>query len=292
MNEVISAVRAFMVILTIPCLAQAGIKDDIAAKEAQIRALQTEVTPLIEPILIKNSDFRVFLSLTPIAEAFNELNSYHQDLRTIRVQSIGRNGNFWRNGGTWCGSYVELDQSDSLYTSAVMSNFSGSIREDGAISLNNRIDVDGKVQLKFQFKGKRIYGPFGSNWCPPGGGVGTSIGVSFEKTIDMQLLLAFSALENLRFVNYKALFISPEKVSVTAQIGLGPIGTIGQPISFDLPNDPIASGSFPLLISNEGKFELPSGYGVRDYYFVLTPTGFTTNKNGITAAWEAKVQFE
>jgi hypothetical protein len=62
-------------------------------------------------------------------------------------------------------------------------------------------------------------------------------------------------------------------------------------MSFTLPAEPIASGTFPLLVGNEGKFELPGG-GNRAYSFVLIPVAFTINKNGITAAWKSTVQFK
>lgn len=274
----------------------AGLKEDVAAKEAEVVKLRAEVEPLTKPIMVASNDIRVFASLSPLVDTVASFNARPQDKRTIRVQSTGRNGHFWRDGDTWCGSYVELDHGNSLRATAVLSNFAAAVRDDGAITLASRATVDGKVQLKFQFKGKRynvyVLGRRVGNACPPGGGVGTSIGVDFDKTVDLVLLAAFSRAADGRSVDYRVGFASPKDISVTAQIGLGPIGTVGHPMSFNLPGDPIASGTFTLLVINEGKFELPGGAGERNYSLVLAPTEFVSNKSGITAAWKSTVQFK
>lgn len=292
------AVAAATAALVVSSPAAAGLKEDLAAKEAQLVALRAEVEPLARPIMVNGSDLRVFISLAPLVNAVSALNSRPQAARTINVQSTGRNGDFWSNGGDWCGSYVELDSGNSLHATAAMSNFSAQVRDDGAIALASRADINGHVQVKFQFKGRRVSQTIGicpacvhTNVCPPGGGVGTSIGVGFSKTIDMQLLMAFARSADGRSVDYRASFVSPKEVSVTAEIGLGPIGTLGQPMSFNLPAGPIASGSIPLLVTNDGKFELPGGAGARVYSLVLTPAEFVAGKNGITAAWKASVRF-
>ncbi len=268
----------------------AGVVDEVAAKEAELVKLRAEVAPLVAPLTVTGADLRVFASLTPLVESVAEINARPPAARLITVRSTGRNGNLWYNGGAWCGSYVKLDESDSLNVKAALSNVAASIRDDGAIALGSRVNIDGHVQVKFQFKGHRIYYPFGS-YCPSGGGVGSSIGVDFKKTLDLQLLLAFARSADGRSIDYKASFVSPKEVKVTAEIEIKPITTLGQPMGFDLPQSPIASGSFPLLISKEGKFELPGG-GERVYSFVLTPAAFVANKDGITGAWKSTVQFK
>jgi len=44
--------------------------------------------------------------------------------------------------------------------------------------------------------------------------------------------------------------------------------------------DPLASGSFPLLLQNSGKFQRPGAAGTKSYDFVLTPQQFTLQRRG------------
>gem|GEM_PF-5967708 len=79
---------------------------------------------------------------------------------------------------------------------------------------------------------------------------------------------------------------------MTAEIGLGPIGKLGQPMKFALPKTPIATGSFPLLVAQEGKFKLPGNAGDRAYSLVFVPKSFVVNRAGVTASWKSTVQFK
>ncbi|HHQ2714190.1 TPA: hypothetical protein ACSPMB_000018 [Pseudomonas aeruginosa] len=284
--------RAIMTALAISVAtgAHAGLQEDIAAKEAAVAELHKTVEPLVAPLLIEGRDVRVFASLSPLVDAMSELANRPAGERTLLMRSY-RNGEFWRNGGTWCGSYVQLDHSDSMKATAVLSDMKGSVAQDGSLLLASRAKIDGKVQLKFQFKGKRVDLLIG-NACPPGGGIGSSIGVDFEKTIDLKLAVGFKQAPDGRSLSYSAAFTNPDKVSVTAEIGLGDIGKIGHPMSFDIPKSPIASGTFPLLIANEGTFKLPAGAGERSYIFALNPVSFTSTQQGIEASWKSAVQFK
>ena len=271
--------------------ARAGLAEDIAAQEARLQQLRQAMVPVVAPLLVNDAQARVFLSLTPVANALAGLNSLPAASRTIVVQSTGRNGHFWSDGD-WCHSYVELDASDSLRARAELSQLKASFREDGGIELGTHAAVRGKVQVKFQFKGKRVrVWPFG-NVCPPGGGVGTSIGVEFAKDLDLGLLLSFARSADGQALAYSARFIRPAEVNVTAQIGLGQVGTIGHPMSFALPGAPIASGTVPLLLGRQGSLRLPGVAQPRTYAFQLTPTAFSTTGQAVTAAWKAKVVFD
>lgn len=283
-------VLANVLLISVTMYVQAGLPDDIAAKEAAIAELRKTVEPLVEPLLIKDTDIRVFASMSPLVDAMNDLASRPEAARMLNILSTSGNGRFWEDGETWCGSYVELDKPDSFRATAVLSNMNGSVAQDGSLLLTTQAKVNGAVQVKFQFRGAR-YRFLGGNVCPPGGGAGTSIGVNFDKTVDLNLSIAFKQAQDGRSLGYTAAFTSPDKVSVTANIGLGPIGTIGQPISFNIPKEPIASGSIPLLIANEGKFEMPSGAGEREYIFAMTPVAFSSTQQGIQASWKTAVQF-
>lgn len=271
--------------------AYAASPAEVSEVEARVAALRAQLTPKVAPLLVKDADLKVFLSLDPLVSAVADLNALPVERRRLIVQSTGGNGYFWHNGGAWCNSYVELDKSDSLSANAVLSNLRADITDNGAIRLTTRADVKGKVQVKFQFKGARISTWLG-NVCPPGGGVGSSIGVSFNQIQDLSLLLAFSLGSNGQTLKYAATFDSPSEIKVTAEIGLQHIGTIGHPMTIAVPKAPIASGEVPLLISTAGKFKRPGDTLEKNYSLTLTPVSFVSNSAGISAAWKAQVDFK
>lgn len=277
--------------------AEAGLKEDIAAKEVEIAGTRAKVDALTSRLLVKDVDARVFLSLSPLVSAVSGLNALPDAGRTVLVRSVGANGRFWQDGETFCNSYAELNSADALQATALLSNFGATMRDDGAIDLAARVAVAGRVQVHVHFMGvrvrPRIFGqPIGGGVCPPGGGAGTSIGVSFDKTKDMAMRLSFAPAPDGRSLAYAASIMAPDKIDVTAQIHLGGVlPTIGHPLDFLIPATPIASGSLPLLFGNEGVFKLPGG-GSRVYSIVLSPKSFVANRTGITAAWKSTIQFK
>jgi len=286
--------RGFLLIAVSGALATgivaAATQEEIGAKRAAVKALHDRLAPRVAPLLVSGSDVRAFVSLAPIVEGIAAIAATPPVTRTIRVQSTGANGKFWENGD-WCHSFVELQSPDAFMATAELTNLVGSILDNGTIQVSTRALARGKAQMKFQFKGMRVRGPLGiGNVCPPGGGVGSSIGVGFDKDLDLVLQVALSRGPDARSVSYSAAFVSPEKVDVTAQIGLGALGTLGHPVSFPLPRTPLASGSFPLLFAQQGKFTLPGG-ATRAYSLALTPQSFVVNRTGVTATWKSAVQF-
>ena len=289
-----SLAAAALLAMAIPALA--GLREDLAAKEAEVATLRQNVAVLTQSLLVKDVDLRTFVSLSPLVEAVAGLNSRPVPGRLINVRSTAANGQFWHDGATWCHSFVELKSADGMWADVVLDNFSANLRDDGGIELNTRAAVNGKVQVKFQFMGPRtnIYalGVKVGNFCPPGGGIGTSIGVGFQKVQPLALLLSFSRAADGRSIAYSVQFTAPAKVDVSAKIGLGAIGTITHPLSLDIPKTPLASGTLPLLFSNEGVFKLPGEAGSRAYSVVLIPKSFVADRKGIVAAWKSTVQFK
>lgn len=289
MNKAIIAWMFALATTVFSTQAFAALEDEVKQKEESVAALRVQVEPLVQPLMNVEDDLKVFVSTQPLVDAFAGFNALPQASREITTRSTGRNGHFWRNGGRWCGSYLELAESDSIKSTAVLSQFTSSVKDDGSIEVGSRVNIEGKGQFKFQFKGRRFQP---GNICPPGGGVGTSIGVFFDKQVDLRLQTFFIPSADGQSVEYRAVFTHPDTVSITAQTRLGQIGTVGVPLSIALPKEPIAQGAFPMLITNQGKFQLPGTDTQREYSFVLTPNGFASTKNGITARWQSTVQFK
>jgi hypothetical protein len=285
------AISAFACVLTCGIAVAANVKDDIAAAQNEVARLSASVKIAAAPLLLKDTDIQVFISTAPIVEAANRLAALPPQSRAVAMLSRARNGYFWSDGATWCNSYVELFDGNALQVRGSLDALSATVADDGAIHLNPTLSVSGHIQFHFHFMGPRIRGPFGigGGVCPPGGGVGTSIGVDFSKGQPIVMRVGFDNSSN-DALHYSVAIISPASIDVTAQVGLGQIGNIGVPQSFDLPRGPIARGEIPLLVKNSGEFQLPDRR-VRKYALVLQPKQFQPSKAGLLASWTAVVEF-
>lgn len=273
--------------------AYAGLAEDLASQEALVAQLRTQTAPAVAPLLVQGADIRVFASLAPLVQAVALLNSALQANRAFTLQSTQAGPRFWQDGATWCNSYAELASNNALNASGYLSQLQAAVQDGGVIELTSRANTQGHMQVHFHFMGPRVRGPLGiGNVCAPGGGVGSSIGVGFQKIQDLAVQLRLTPSPDGQLLNYTAALTSPRTISVTAQIGLQHIGTIGHPLSFDIPQTPLAQGSLPLFISNEGTFTLPGTNKERAYAVALTPKSFLATKNGVVAQWQATAKFK
>ncbi len=267
------------------------IAKDTATQAARLLALQKEVEPLAAPLQSIKSDVRVFASFDPIVAAVAGLNALPAEKRTVSFQSTGANGHFYDNNDL-CNSYIELQSPGDLNAAGALSAFSATAQEDGSLILTAHADTSGHLQAHWQFLGVRVK-PFGigGGTCPPGGGVGGSIGATFNKGLDVSLHVGFAMSSDGQTLTYQASIINPPTVDVTISAGFGNLGNLGIPVSFAMPGGAIASGQFPLLIAAGGKFVVPSEKGPRTYALALKPVSFVATKAGAVAEWNSVVDF-
>jgi hypothetical protein len=264
--------------------------DDLASKQAQLDALRSEVSSQTTRMLVKQVDLQIVFPYAPIIAAVSKLNQLPQPARTITLQSTSGNGPLWQDGPTWCNSYVELKDPDSLSATAVLSGLTAKADANGAIELDAHVDASlQQAKLHFQFMGPRVSIGIG-NVCPPGGGVGSVVGATGQKSVDLVTKLSFSQLSDSGTLGYSVQLISPNKTSMTLSVGLQPIGNIGIPMDLPLPVGNLASAAVPMLFSKQGQFLVG---GVKKKYSVtLTPAGFSADQAGLTASWDSKISVE
>lgn len=263
---------------------------DIAAQEARIAALRKEVEPLVAPLQTIKSDVRVFASFGPIVAAVAGLNGLPAAQRRVSLQSTAATGHFYENNDL-CNSYVELQGPGDLHASGELTAFNAATQEDGSLLFTAHAATTGHVQAHWHFYGVRVRTLIG-NACPPGGGFGGSIGADFRKDLDFKIRVGFAMTPDGKTVSYQASVIEPRKVNVTVSLGVQRIGNVGFPTSFDVPGGAIASGQFPLLIANGGKFVVPGEKGPREYALTLKPASFAATKAGVAAEWTSAIDFK
>ncbi|MFM0125700.1 hypothetical protein P0D73_43880, partial [Paraburkholderia sp. RL18-101-BIB-B] len=253
--------------------ALADTTTSIAEQQARIAALQKDVGSLVAPLQTFHTDVRVFASLEPIVAAVADLNGRPSNERTLTLQSTAVNGHIVDNNGL-CNSFAELQGPGDLHAQGELTGFRAATQDDGSILLNSHAATSGHIQLHVQFFGPRVYPPWplprGGGACPYGGGNGTSIGAGFNKDLDLHIRVTFALAPDGQSLTYQAILYDPTKVDVTVSIGLGALGNLGYPMSFDIPQSPY-TGQFPLLVAKGGSFTIPGERGPREYALVLKP---------------------
>src|SRR5271168_2806155 len=82
----------FLIILAGTVSAQTNIDEQIAAQQAAIQALQKEMAPRVQPLLIPNADIRLWLSKSVMPLVANFFNSLSAAQRQAQYQSTGQSG--------------------------------------------------------------------------------------------------------------------------------------------------------------------------------------------------------
>ncbi|AQH00431.1 hypothetical protein A9R05_15635 [Burkholderia sp. KK1] len=266
----------------------------IAEQQARIAALRKDVASLVAPLQTIHSDVRVFASLEPIVAAVADLNGRPANERTLTLQSTAPNGHIIDNNNL-CNSFAELQGPGDLHAQGELTGLRAATQDDGSILFSGHAATSGHIQLHVQFFGPRIYPPWplprGGGTCPYGGGNGTSVGAGFNKDLDLHIRVSFALSPDGQSLTYQAVLIDPTKVDVTVSIGLGALGNLGYPISFDIPQSPY-TGQFPLLITKGGAFTIPGETGPRKYALVLKPGSFAATKAGVAVEWTSVVDFK
>src|SRR5262249_3822316 len=145
-----------------------------------------------------------------------------------------------------------------------------------------------KVQAHWHFMGRRygiyVAGIQVGNACPPGGGVGGSIGGHGETAIDFVTNVSLVQSPTSGGIDYVVSLVSPDIARMTISVGFQYIGDLGIPMNFNLPVGKLSSGQFSMLFFQEGSLALPNG-DMKKYAASLNPKGIRFDKAGVTATW-------
>jgi hypothetical protein len=91
---------------------------------------------------------------------------------------------------------------------------------------------------------------------------------------------------------YDVAVTSPDQIPITVSVGLGQLGSVGIPISFNIPHQALFSGKAPSVFSQSGLLEDPISHLSKKYSFSITPTGGTVQADGYAALGKLAVQWQ
>lgn len=300
----------------VPSFADAKALDAaVKQKEEQIQSMRTGIDSLTSPLKVANSDFRIWVSrnlLTAIADVFNSL---APNERLIHFHTLSEQGQLYRTGGggAGCGGYAELVGGNSASANLQIGNLTSSWTAGQGLAES--------ADFQFSFDGQvtgHVNGPAGPHTTmvlncvnlgfarpctdlpsvtiscdtPIGGGVGLgSYGVHGDRTERITVNMALHS-DPSSWLIYDVAIASPNQIPITVQVGLGPLGTAGIPINFDVPHQVMLSGKAPSIFSQTGVLENVAAHFSKKYGLTIAPTAGTVLADGYAAVGTINVQWQ
>jgi hypothetical protein len=274
---------------------QTDIDDQIATEQAAITALQTELAPKVQPLLIPNTGVRLWVSKTVlplVANFFNSLSAAQRhaqyDATSTSGQLVNSNG-----GGLGCGWYAALD-GNNAHADVQLQNLAATMNSNGTVDIS--------VGFQFSFTAKidgHVNGPAGpcSLWnpwpscnCQIGGGAGTSVGTSGQQGGTLSGSIAPRS-DPTSWLVYDVSLTAPSSIPITISVGLGGIGAVGIPITITLPNGILSTGSVPSVFGGMGSLNIPNILA-KQYTFAVQPNPVTFDNTGYSATANVQIAWK
>lgn len=259
---------------------EAVLRAEIAQIKQRVEGNQARIEAKTQTIGAEQNDILTQLHYRPLVAWLNLLNARPAPDRTITYRQTS-NGKIAR--ADWdCGIlgdggyYVEFDTSTSTAADVALRNLV-LVSTPGTLSL--RIPLDTSIRSK-------LHGHLDP--CL-GGGKGWRPRVKEDKSFDAVFRLVFLPVADGK-VPYIIELTSPQDLSVTAEVDLGDIGTLGIPFQMRNVAGEIGRGELSLLFDQEGTLgPLPDGTS-RTYRVRTLSPSFSTDTAGLE--FKSKVQIE
>jgi hypothetical protein len=287
----------------------------IKQKDGQIQSLRASMQSLTSPLKVADSDVRIWVSKSLLSTVSDVFNSVPAQGRKIHFHTLSEDGQLYSvgGGGAGCGGYAELVGHNSASADLVVSNLTGTWTNQGLTEA-----ADFQFSFDAQVTG-HVNGPagphtfwvsnctkiFGVTQCLPpvpsvtvscetpiGGGVGLgSYGVHGDRTERLAATLTLHS-DASSWLIYDLAVTSPDQIPITVSVGLGQLGSVGIPISFNVPHQALLSGKAPSVFSQSGVLEDPISHSSKKYTFAIAPTAGTVQPDGYAATGKLTVQWQ
>lgn len=276
--------------------AQDNIDDQIKAKQDAINALEQKLAPKIQPLLVENADVRLWVSSgVPglVANFFDSLSGGQRHLHYDAASEAGQLKN--SNGGALgCGWFLTLEGGNSAHADVDLRNLTATVNGTGAVDLSLGFHFSFSAQIHGHVKGPpgpcSLWNPWPSCNCPIGGGAGTSVGTSGEQGGTVTASIVPHSDPN-GWLAYDLSLNGPANIPITVSASLQGIGSVGIPMSVNLPLGVISTGSMPSVFSGTGTINVPNVLA-RQYSFTLQPKPLTVDKTGYAVTADVQIAWK
>jgi hypothetical protein len=260
-----------------PTVSADAMSAAVSGKQAAITSARAELESLITSLKINDADVLIEVAPQLLNSVLASFNSLTDAQRTVHYRTTVEEGQLYRTGGggAGCGGYAELVGHNSASADVKVSSLATTFA-DNSLSLSADLSFSFAAQVTGHVNGPagphatndlKCINVFGKDICtnvpgiaiscdsPVGGGVGLgSYGVSGNRGERITAQATFTS-DNTSWLHYDVTIVSPTQVPITIEVGLGQLGTLGLPFTFQVPNTRIASGAAPAVFGNRGQLE-------------------------------------
>jgi hypothetical protein len=193
-------------------------------------------------------------------------------------------------GGFGCGYNAILHDAKGDVS---IPSVSATYRSDGTVGLQSSYKTDVGGQLIADVKGPpgpcNLTHPTPTCDCPIGSGLQTSTQVRLVSADALSAVVKLSS-DSQSWLHYDLGHLSPASLVVTVNVSLEQVGSLQIPISVDLPQTSLASGSAPNVFAGKGEIKIkePVPFS-KTFKISITPTSSTPDEEGYAAKAKAEI---
>lgn len=272
----------FLIIFLIPiCIFGSNIDDEIQKLKNDINALKSILKPKMDKIRIIDADLRIWISKEFIVRFINIYNTFPMDKRTYVFNKTnegeGQIINKWR-GGLGCGYFVEIPGKQFNIDLEIPSIHA---YWDNGINLSGHFKLSGFTQLHGRTRGPKCRRRKCED-CTIGKGIGTSVGLNFSSTADVDCRLILR--KDNDYFKFEILQTGKVDLPYTLRIAVRRIGTIKINCNFSLPPRTWIEGSVPDFFEFKNRLTIgpPDAPSFdRKYQIKLSPENIRYIRTGI-----------
>jgi len=275
--------------------AGADLDQQIMERQAEIAAAQAQLAPLLVPIIVSDADLRIWLSariISVVTSAYNQ-----QQDHTLHYQATSEQGRLKNStgGALGCGWYVDVHNGNAAQADMTVNNITANWSSSGSEAMALNFIFGASAQIDGHVNGPAgpcsILHPWPTCDCPIGGGLGSSVGTSANKSGSFGGVISFTSSPT-SWLLYTLAITTPSSIPLTIDVSLQHIGTIGIPTSIAVPNGVVTAGSAASVFSGSGAVKVGTPPILNKSYDVaVTPTSSVPDATGYAAKAKADVVF-
>jgi hypothetical protein len=252
---------------------------DDSGLETEVGQLRRDVSTAVQPILVRDADWRVSVNGSLFREMFRRINALPLDSRTVKlVQSAEASDYLLRGSRSRMSWYVEVSPGRRLWLQTQLLGIEADWLQSGTLQVRADLRANGEIPLH------AVFDP------GPGPGVGNHLLVSASGQTSVTGTATLSQPE-IGKIHYRLHATEPSNLVVQVCIRLKHIGKLCRDAEIDPKLGNALEGDFDLGAETSGRLRMPGqdpiGYRFRIYDAVLT-----TDSTGLVSQGKVAIEWD
>jgi hypothetical protein len=252
---------------------------DDSGLETEVRQLRREVSTAVQPVLVRDADWRVAADGVLFAEMFRRVNGLPLESRTVKLVQSGDAADYLLRGSRgrmrW---FVEVTPGRRLWLQTQLLGIRADWLKSGMLEVRADLAATGEVPLH------AVFDP------GPGPGIGTHLLFSASGRASVTGTAALTQSE-IGKVHYRLAATEPTTLAVEVCVRLKPIGKLCRDAEIDPTLGNALEGDFDLGAETGGKLKIP-GQDPIGYRLKITDAVLITDAAGLASQGKVAIEWD